>query len=78
MRWLVLFALFPVAGIIVMLGMPLIQEGASTANATIADYTANVTVWQGLPELFQVSPLLFLLMFMFMGPVFWWKLRKRG
>ena len=76
MRWLLLFAIAPVAFIIVMLGMPLVQEGADTANATIADYTANVTTWQGLPEVFQVSPYIFLFMFVFLVPVLWWKMRK--
>ena len=75
MKWLLLFAIAPVAFIIVMLGMPIIQDGASSANASIADYTANTTTWQGLPEVFQVSPLIFLLMFIFMVPVFWWKMR---
>lgn len=76
-RWVFLgFAL--VALIIVMIGLPIVQEGTSTANATIADYTANTTTWQGLPEVFQVSPWLLLIMFFISVPVLWWKIGRKG
>lgn len=75
MSWL--FLIFAVVGfIILMMGMPIIQSGASTANTTMNLYTANTSAWEGFSAVTLSSPWLFMVMFLVMVAVGWWQLRK--
>ena len=75
MSWLFLIFAF-VGFLILMMGMPIIQSGSSTANTTMGDFTANTSAWEGFSALVLSSPWLFVIAFLIMVAVGWWQLRK--